>query len=202
MEDTQEIGIAALTELALNLRSLWHRGTHKLWAQPEPDLWALTHNPWAVLQTVSRRRIEEFLARPEVRQRVAELTEQRRRYLAAPAWFQQAHGEATLTRVAYFSMEFALSEALPIYSGRLGNVAGDQLKAARDLGLYADSANGVPQERQVRARNRKLDAAENAYEYGARIPARRSPGDYTPRLVPYHPAAVVPLEAREILWQR
>ena len=40
MADTQEFGIAALTELALNLRWAWHRGTHELWAQLEPDLWA------------------------------------------------------------------------------------------------------------------------------------------------------------------
>ena len=53
----------------------------------------------------------------------------------APAWFQQQHPQAPLTGVAYFSMEFMLSEALPIYSGGLGNVAGDQLKAASDLGV-------------------------------------------------------------------
>jgi starch phosphorylase len=81
-----------------------------------------------VPQTVSPRRIEEFLARSKVRRRVAELIEQRRRYLAAPAWYQQPHGEAALTRVADFSMEFALSEALPIYLGGLRNVAGDRLK--------------------------------------------------------------------------
>jgi starch phosphorylase len=51
------------------------------------------------------------------------------------AWFQQKHPKAPLTSVAYFSMEFMLSEALPIYSGGLGNVAGDQLKAASDLGV-------------------------------------------------------------------
>ena len=45
------------------------------------------------------------------------------------------HPQAPLTCVAYFSMEFMLSEALPIYSGGLGNVAGDQLKAASDLGV-------------------------------------------------------------------
>ena len=54
---------------------------------------------------------------------------------ARPSWFQQNHQQASLTCVAYFSMEFMLSEALPIYSGGLGNVAGDQLKAASDLGV-------------------------------------------------------------------
>jgi starch phosphorylase len=53
----------------------------------------------------------------------------------APAWFQQAHPQSPLSCAAYFSMEYMLSEALPIYSGGLGNVAGDQLKAASDLGI-------------------------------------------------------------------
>ena len=53
----------------------------------------------------------------------------------SPAWFQRNHPKAPLTCAAYFSMEFMLSEALPIYSGGLGNVAGDQLKAASDLGV-------------------------------------------------------------------
>jgi starch phosphorylase len=55
--------------------------------------------------------------------------------VAAPAWFQQKHPQSPLSCAAYFSMEFMLSEALPIYSGGLGNVAGDQLKAASDLGV-------------------------------------------------------------------
>ena len=55
--------------------------------------------------------------------------------MEASAWFQQNHSQDSLTSVAYFSMEFMLSEALPIYSGGLGNVAGDQLKAASDLGV-------------------------------------------------------------------
>src|SRR2546427_65877 len=53
----------------------------------------------------------------------------------APTWFQQNHSSAPLTFAAYFSIEFMLIEPLPIYSGGLGNVAGDQLKAASDLGV-------------------------------------------------------------------
>ena len=59
----------------------------------------------------------------------------RRQAAETPAWFQQTYPQSPLTCVAYFSMEFMLSEALPIYSGGLGNVAGDQLKAASDLGV-------------------------------------------------------------------
>ena len=53
----------------------------------------------------------------------------------SPAWFQHAHPNPPLEAVAYFSMEFMLSEALPIYSGGLGNVSGDLLKTASDLGV-------------------------------------------------------------------
>ena len=59
----------------------------------------------------------------------------KRKAETSPAWFQRKYPEAQLTCVAYFCMEFMLSEALPIYSGGLGNVAGDQLKAASDLGV-------------------------------------------------------------------
>ncbi|GBQ92916.1 alpha-glucan phosphorylase [Gluconacetobacter liquefaciens] len=55
--------------------------------------------------------------------------------LRHPTWFAQKHDTSALSCVAYFSMEYMLSEALPIYSGGLGNVAGDQLKAASDLGV-------------------------------------------------------------------
>src|SRR5436309_15783451 len=127
MSRSEEIGTQALTELALNLRWSWNRSTDALWAQLDPELWALTHNPWAVLQTASPRRVQDLLARPEYRQRVKDLLDRRHQYLSAPAWFQQAHGQSPVTGVAYFSMEFALSEALPIYSGGLGNGAGDQL---------------------------------------------------------------------------
>ncbi len=74
-------------------------------------------------------------AEPQFRRRLDELQESRRQALTRPTWFQQAHAQAPVSCIAYFSMEFMLSEALPIYSGGLGNVAGDQLKAASDLGV-------------------------------------------------------------------
>ena len=127
--------VDALTELALDLQWSWSHGTDELWAQLDPELWALTHNPWLVLQTVSRTRLAEVLARPEYRDRVETLLRRKREAVDAPTWLRTAHPEAPLTGVAYFSMEFGLSEALPIYSGGLGNVAGDQLKAGSDLGV-------------------------------------------------------------------
>lgn len=132
---TEIEGFDALAELALDLRWSWNHGTDEVWRQLDPNLWEKTKNPWVVLQTVSRDRIERVLADPGFRQQVDDLVQTRREALTAPAWFQQTYPNSSLSCVAYFSMEFMLSEALPIYSGGLGNVAGDQLKAASDLGV-------------------------------------------------------------------
>jgi starch phosphorylase len=128
-------GFDSLSELALNMRSAWNHSTDGIWRKLDAELWELTHNPWVVLQTVSRDRMASVLADPVFRKDVDDLLDARHNAEKAPAWFQRTHPSAALTKVAYFSMEFMLSEALPIYSGGLGNVAGDQLKAASDLGV-------------------------------------------------------------------
>ena len=125
----------SLAELALDLRSSWNHATDPVWRTLDPVLWDLTHNPWVVLQTISRNKRQQALADPAFRKRVEDLVQDRRDAAQTPAWFQKTHPQSALTAVAYFSMEFMLSEALPIYSGGLGNVAGDQLKAASDLGV-------------------------------------------------------------------
>ena len=128
-------GFAALAELALDMRWSWSHATDSVWRHLDPELWESTHNPWVVLQTVARDQIERVCADPAIRQNIEELVQSRRLALETPAWFQQNHAQSALTRAAYFSMEFMLSEALPIHSGGLGNVAGDQLKATSDLGV-------------------------------------------------------------------
>jgi starch phosphorylase len=128
-------GFDSLAELALDLRWSWNHTADDIWLQLDPALWELTHNPWLVLQTVSRDQIERVSADPIFCKRVDELVQGKRQAAEASAWFQHAHPKSPLTCVAYFSMEFMLSEALPIYSGGLGNVAGDQLKSASDLGV-------------------------------------------------------------------
>jgi starch phosphorylase len=133
MADLQQYD--ALMELALNLRWSWHHSSDELWGKLNPELWELTQNPWAVLQTVSRKRLAEVVADPSFARRVDELLREKRDALHKPTWFKTAHPNAPLGLVAYFSMEYMLSESLPIYSGGLGNVAGDQLKSASDLGV-------------------------------------------------------------------
>lgn len=128
-------GFESLAELALDLRWSWNHAADRLWRQLDPELWELTQNPWIVLQTVSREKLGHVLADPDFRKSVDDLVQIRRDAAAASLWFQQTYPQSPLSCVAYFGMEFMLSEALPIYSGGLGNVAGDQLKAASDLGV-------------------------------------------------------------------
>ncbi|WP_158969175.1 alpha-glucan family phosphorylase [Paraglaciecola sp. L3A3] len=131
---TELDGFETLAELALDLRWSWNHAADNIWRQLDPELWALTHNPWGLLQTVSRDQISKVLADPIFRSQLDELIQTKREAAKRPGWFQQNHNNSELTTVAYFSMEFMLSDSLPIYSGGLGNVAGDQLKAASDLG--------------------------------------------------------------------
>jgi len=123
-----------LVRLALDLHWSWNHSTDKLWQRLDAELWDLTHNPWLILQTVSKKKLDSALADPEFQKMLAEFNEAQANR-EAPTWFAGAHPGTRLKAVAYFSMEYMLSEALPIYSGGLGNVAGDQLKAANDLGV-------------------------------------------------------------------
>jgi starch phosphorylase len=124
-----------LTELALDLRWTWNHSTDELWRELDPELWDATQNAWLVLQTVSPAKLRQLMSAPRFRERVNSLLEKKRTLESSGAWFQRFHPDSPLTAAAYFSMEYMLSEALPIYSGGLGNVAGDQLKTASDLGI-------------------------------------------------------------------
>jgi len=126
--------LTVLTELALDLRWCWNHATDELWRRL-PELWELTHNPWVVLQTVSRQTTQNAFADPIFRMKANQMLSEKRWVESGPEWFQTTHPGTPLNCVAYFSMEFMLSEALPIYSGGLGNLAGDLLKAGSDLGV-------------------------------------------------------------------
>ena len=128
-------GFDMLRELALNLRSSWNHRADALWEQIDPEMWRETGNPWLVVQSASRTRLRELWSTPSFRDQAEALREVRRQTLSGATWFSMEAARKDLGTVAFFSMEYALSEALPIYSGGLGQVAGDYLKAASDLGL-------------------------------------------------------------------
>ncbi|MBD3629715.1 alpha-glucan family phosphorylase [Cyclobacterium sp.] len=131
--ENKEVG--KLATLALDMRWSWNHAADKLWRQLDPELWDQTQNPWLVLQTVSRNRVEQLLKDPLFKEKLDALLKKREEATNSLAWFQEKYPQSGLTHLAYFSMEFMLNEALPIYVGGLGNVAGDQLKSASDLGV-------------------------------------------------------------------
>lgn len=162
---TEIDGVDSLAELALDMRWSWNHATDGVWRTLDPILWELTQNPWVVLQTVSRNQLERVLGDPAFRKKVDEVLRAERQGAQTPRWFQQKHPQAPLACVAYFSMEFMLSEALPIYSGGLGNVAGDQLKAASDLGVPVVGVGLLYQQGYFRQAIDKNGAQQALYPY-------------------------------------
>ncbi len=125
----------ALMEIAHDLRWSWDHSADDIWRAIDPEMWDLTRNPKLILLSIAPEKVQRVMDDPGFRERVHHLTHELREEREAALWFQRKHAGAALTSVAYFSLEFMLGEALPIYSGGLGNVAGDQLKAASDLGV-------------------------------------------------------------------
>jgi starch phosphorylase len=158
-------GFDSLAELALDLHWSWNHSTDEVWRQLDSALWEFTQNPWVVLQTVSKDKLKSVLADPTFRKKVDDQLQAKRQAAEAPAWFQKSYPQSPLKCVAYFSMEFMLSEALPIYSGGLGNVAGDQLKAASDLGVPVVGVGLLYQQGYFRQEIDKDGAQQALYPY-------------------------------------
>jgi len=128
--------LEGLETLALNLRWSWNHGGDRLWERLDPDLWEATANPWLLLESVSEGRLDELARDPEFLGELRARLDARELHMEAQTWFDKLPAAHLLDRpVAYFSMEFGLSESLPIYSGGLGVLAGDHLKTACDLGV-------------------------------------------------------------------
>jgi starch phosphorylase len=123
-----------LTTLALDLRWSWHHGADALWRSIDRELWEATANPWLVLETVSDARLDALTHDQPFLDALEKELAARSAHFRADTWFQE-QAPSFRGHVAYFSMEFGLCEALPIYSGGLGVLAGDHLKTACDLGV-------------------------------------------------------------------
>ncbi|NJD30656.1 MAG: glycosyltransferase family 1 protein [Gammaproteobacteria bacterium] len=125
----------AIVRLATNLRWIWNHATDRVWEALSPDVWHQTRNPILVMQNTPRSRLEELARNREFIERLLQLDHGLSDYLARPSWFQETQVLERAPRIAYFSMEYGLTEALPLYSGGLGVLAGDHLKTASDLGV-------------------------------------------------------------------
>ena len=129
--------LAPLRELMLNLRWSWHSDTRDLVAAIDPDGWHRAgQDPEAMLAEVPQQRLASLAADRRFLRRLSDAVDELREYLAGPRWYQTSPGLAGApAAVAYFSPEYGITAALPQYSGGLGILAGDHLKASSDLGV-------------------------------------------------------------------
>ena len=124
-----------IAELATDLRWTWSHAGDAVWEAMDPQLWEQSENPFVVLQNLSRERLEELNHNTQFKKHLEDLTVARNAYRECCGWFGETHADTKFKGVAYFSMEFGLGEALPLYAGGLGVLAGDYLKAASDLAV-------------------------------------------------------------------
>jgi glycogen phosphorylase len=124
-----------LFEFSLDLRWTWSHAGDALWRYIDDDIWEKTRNPWMLLQNVQKERLEALLQDQTFQIKLTELKQERTEYYSQEGWFQCEYPKCDLGTIAYFSMEYGLGEALPIYAGGLGMLAGDLLKAASDLNV-------------------------------------------------------------------
>ncbi len=126
-------GLDKLSELALDLRWTWSHEGDQFWHSVNPKIWAKTKNPWLMLQSISRDELQKLARNPIFIEELNRLIAARDEHFGKPSWFKENNLEGKLGTVAYFSMEFGIGEALPLYAGGLGILAGDYLKTACDL---------------------------------------------------------------------
>ncbi len=126
--------LASLGELVQNLRWSWHPETLDLFAEVDPVIWErVGHDPVALLGAVESDRLADLARDRRFLRRLADAADDLREYMTAPRWYQTLADAPRA--IGYFSPEYGIAAALPQYSGGLGILAGDHLKAASDLGV-------------------------------------------------------------------
>jgi len=122
-----------LNHFAHDLLWTWQPRIEELFRALSPELWESTRqNPVLLLAQLGEQGVADALERDEVKRALEDARAAYREYYDRRPPFMDAHAPMV---IAYFSLEFGLAECLPIYSGGLGVLAGDHLKATSDLGL-------------------------------------------------------------------
>jgi glycogen phosphorylase len=127
--------LVPLRDLALDLRWTWSHQADALWERIDAGVWERTRNPWTILSDIPARRFTDLATNADFLAHLDQCVADRHAYLTGPSWFAATYGSSALRGVAYFSMEFGLGDALPLYAGGLGVLAGDLMKTTSDLGI-------------------------------------------------------------------
>jgi len=126
-----------LRKLASNLMWCWDHELISLFSRIDPDLWVETlHNPVMMLGRVKQERLLELAADDSFTSQLRRAQQRLDDYMNRTSWYSKTYQRpCDRALIAYFSMEFGITESLQIYSGGLGILAGDHLKSASDLGI-------------------------------------------------------------------
>lgn len=127
--------VKQILALATDLRWTWSHAGDEFWQYLDATTWKSTRNPYAVLQKLSVKRLTELSKDLSFEQHIKRLSAARDEYFNRAGWAQRYFDDNKAAKIAYFSMEFGLGEALPLYAGGLGILAGDYLKTASDLAV-------------------------------------------------------------------
>ncbi len=128
--------LAKLHDLSYNLLWCWNHESIELFRRIDRELWFQTyHNPVKMLGKVKQDKLNQLALDEGFIAHLDRTYNALQQYLTDTTWFETTYGKMTDAKIAYFSMEYGLTECLPIYSGGLGILAGDHLKSSSELGL-------------------------------------------------------------------
>ena len=131
------VALQPLRGLAMNYRWSWNHEAQAVFQEADPQLWEkVEHNPLELINRLDEERLGKLSADPVFLTKLNVAAKDLDDYLGAETWFDRTFpSQKGTARIAYFCAEFGIAECLPIYSGGLGILAGDHLKAASDIGI-------------------------------------------------------------------
>jgi len=128
--------IHRLRELAMNMWFSWNWDIVKLFIRIDSDLWEKSYqNPIEMLAYLPQKKLDEVAGDEAFLATLDRVYTDYQDYMKGPRWFEKQYPEHKNAKIAYFSCEYGIDTGLPIYSGGLGILSGDHLKAASDLGI-------------------------------------------------------------------
>ncbi len=128
--------ISRLRELAMNLWFSWNWDIVKLFIRIDSELWEKSYqNPIEMLAYLPQEKLEEVAQDDAFLASLDRAYADYQEYLNSKRWFEEQHVNHKDKKIAYFSCEYGIDTGLPIYSGGLGILSGDHLKASSDLGI-------------------------------------------------------------------
>ncbi|MCF7885734.1 MAG: alpha-glucan family phosphorylase [Candidatus Marinimicrobia bacterium] len=125
-----------LIQLAHNLRWTWDDDTRNLYSRMDMDLWEeVDHDPVAMLNKIDQKTLEALANDDSYVYSLDKVLVDFDLYLESTPWFHKRDEYSENLNIGYFSMEFGITESMPIYSGGLGVLSGDHLKSSSEIGI-------------------------------------------------------------------